>query len=95
MSQQQHANLGFMVGNFQSNTSLDISNFYELAIMTNYVLLKPLEIQISNDNVTFFRYDYLKSNYLYLGDLMANYIKIITDDNFTINYNANLKKKYV
>ena len=79
-------------GTITSNQSLDISNFYEMSIFTNYTLVLPLpQILCSNDNITWVEYDLLKKNYMYLADLMANYIKIESDQDFVVFYNANFK----
>ena len=80
-------------GTITTNQSLDISNFYEMSIFTDYTLMIPLaRIMCSNDNNTWVEYDLFRKNYMYLSDLMANYIKIETDQSFTVFYNANFKK---
>ena len=83
-------------GVFNSNESLDISTFYEMSIFCNmdeFMMLnnKP-NIFVSNDSSNWFLYRYLNSSYMYLSDLMANYIKIESEQPLTLHYNANLKK---
>lgn len=80
-------------GIFNSNESLDISTFYEMAVFTDNTLSLPLPtILVSNDNITWCKYRLLDNNYLYLADLMANYIKVENEQPLTLHYNANLKE---
>ena len=80
-------------GEFNTNDVLDISTFYEMSIFTENQLSLPLpQILCSNDGLSWVRYDDLKNNYMYLSDLMANKIKVVSDVQFVLHYNANLKK---
>jgi hypothetical protein len=80
-------------GIFNSGDILDISTFYEMSIFTNHELSLPLPvIMCSNDNINFVQYRNLNASYLYLSDLMANYIRVDSQESLTLYYNANLKK---
>lgn len=78
-------------GVFVSGEVLDISAIYEMAIFTDATLSTPLKIMCSNNDV-WCEYGLLKSQYLYLADLMANYIRVDSAEPITLHYNANLKK---
>ncbi len=79
-------------GSFNSGDVLNISNFYEMSIFTNDSINVPLpKIMCSNDGVSFFQYRLFDNPYLYLEDLMANYIKVESETSLSLNYNANLK----
>ena len=81
------------IGVLKSNQLLDISLFYEMSLFTNDEIKLPLpKIMCSNNNREWYKYDELKKNYMYLSDLMANYLKIETEQDINFSYNANLKK---
>ena len=79
-------------GSFNSGEVLDISTFYEMSIFTDNLSLPLPQIMCSNDGSIWVKYDDLKSNYMYLSELMANKLKVISEAQMVLHYNANLKK---
>lgn len=79
-------------GDFLTDEVLDIGNFYEMSVFTADNIPYPFPvIMCSNDGMAWVEYDKMDRPYLYLSDLMANKIKIVSEQQLMIHYNANLK----
>ena len=75
---------------YSKTQSLEMSIFCDVNSYMN--LINKPNIFVSNDSSNWFLYNYINSSYMYLADLMANYIKIESYQPITFHYNANLKK---